>query len=299
VRFADAKRGWAIGHLGVVLRTDDGGEHWVKQLDGIAIGRLAHAGTDVPPDEAKRLADDGPDKPLLDLLVQDAQRVTVVGAYNLALTTDDGGQTWRLVSQRFDNPERLHLYGIASTSSGVVAVGEQGLVLRQQGDVRKSAPSAGPVSQPAPRAGSSSPAEPDLLETAKRPYDGSFFGLAVIDDSLLAFGLRGNAFFSHDGGTTWRASKLPGSGASINASLRLADGRLLLADQAGGVFVSNDAGEQFERVPFAWGAPITSLAEAADGAVVVASLGGIARMPRPGIAPAAHAASHPAFGGAK
>src|SRR5439155_22896850 len=69
VRFADEKLGWAIGHLGMVLRTDDGGEHWVKQLDGLAIGRLAQAGTDVTADEAKRLADDGPDKPLLDLLV--------------------------------------------------------------------------------------------------------------------------------------------------------------------------------------------------------------------------------------
>ena len=103
----------------------------------------------MPSDEAKRLADDGPDKPLLDLLVQDPKRVTVVGAYNLALATDDGGENWRLVSQRFDNPDRLHLYGIALTSNGVVAVGEQGLLLRQQGDV---------------------------LKTAKRPYDGSFFG---------------------------------------------------------------------------------------------------------------------------
>ncbi|MBI5444053.1 MAG: glycosyl hydrolase, partial [Deltaproteobacteria bacterium] len=34
VCFASERSGWAAGHSGVVLRTSDGGETWVKQLDG-------------------------------------------------------------------------------------------------------------------------------------------------------------------------------------------------------------------------------------------------------------------------
>ncbi|HSI56159.1 MAG TPA: glycosyl hydrolase [Ideonella sp.] len=263
VRFANARRGWAIGHLGLVLRTDDGGDRWVKQLDGLSIAKIAQAQTDPPvaPDAARRLVEEGPDKPLLDLLVQDPQQVTVIGAYNLALATSNGGQAWRLVSEQFDNPGHMHLYGLAATPAGRVAVGEQGLVLREQAD---------------------------RLKALKSPYDGSLFGLLASGDTLLVFGLRGNAFVSRDGGASWKASLLPGSGASINAGLRLSDGRLLLVDQAGGAFVSADGGERFERLPFAWGAPLTGVVEAADGTLVGSSLAGITRLPRPA---AAHAAA--------
>ena len=119
------------------------------------------------------------------------------------------------------------------------------------------------------------------LKAVKAPYDGSLFGvLATGDQSLLVHGLRGHAFVSRDGGMNWQRSELGGSGASINASLRLSDGRIALGDQAGNVFLSADGGVRFERVPFDWGAPLTGIAEAADGRLVLSSLGGMASVPR-------------------
>ena len=44
VRFVTPSRGWACGHDGVILATSDGGEHWVKQLDG----RMARNGAATP-----------------------------------------------------------------------------------------------------------------------------------------------------------------------------------------------------------------------------------------------------------
>lgn len=256
VRFADAQRGWAIGHLGVVLRTDDSGEHWVKQLDGVGIAHLAidqarTAPATLAPADAQRLAEDGPDKPLLDLRVQDREHVTLVGAYNLALGSSDGGARWRIESQRFANDKGLHLYGLATTPAGEFAVGEQGLILKAAGG---------------------------RFAALKPPYDGSLFGVLASGDGVLVHGLRGHAFVSRDGGASWQRSTLPGSGASINAAVRLQDGRLVLGDQAGGVFISADGGSRFERVPFAWGAPITGLVEAADGAIVATSVAGLARL---------------------
>jgi len=119
------------------------------------------------------------------------------------------------------------------------------------------------------------------LTALKSPYDGSLFGvLATGGQSLLVYGLRGHAFISNNGGTSWQPSQLGGGGASINTGLRLGDGRIVLGDQAGNVFLSADGGAHFDRVPFDWGAPLTSLAEAADGSLILASLGGIATIPK-------------------
>jgi photosystem II stability/assembly factor-like uncharacterized protein len=263
VRFFNQRTGWAIGHLGVVLRTDDAGENWVKQLDGIAVGRLALAQAKAEPHtlgtaDAQRLVDEGSDKPLLDLLVEDAEHVTVVGAFNLALATADGGKNWRLVSHQFDNPGNMHLYGIARAAGSVVAVGEQSLVLRRSGE---------------------------RFMPVKSPYEGSLFGVVATGDRMLvAFGLRGHAYLSLDGAATWQAAKLPGTGASINGALRLAHGRIVLYDQAGGVFASADGGARFERVPFDWGAPLTGMVEAADGSLVATSVAGITQIPKTALA---------------
>ena len=119
------------------------------------------------------------------------------------------------------------------------------------------------------------------LNAVKSPYDGSLFGvLATGEQSLLVYGLRGHAFVSGDGGVTWQRSQLAGGGASLNTALRLADGRIVLGDQAGNLFLSRDGGAHFERVPFDWGAPLTGIAEASDGSLVLTSLGGIAAVPK-------------------
>ena len=225
--------------------------------------------------DAQALVDDGPDKPLLDLLVDDAQHLTVVGAFNLALRSSDGGQQWQVISHQFDNPNRLHLYGITRLGglpgtrlpdARLVSVGEQATVLTQAGE--------------------------DSLKAVKAPYEGSFFGvLTTGDQTLLIYGLRGNAFVSPDAGNTWEPAQVQGGGASLNTALRLKDGRVLMGDQGGNVFLSTDQGAPFTRLAFGWGAPLTGMAETADGSVVLSSLAGLTALPA---ATLAIASVHPA-----
>ena len=40
VYFPSKKDGWAVGHDGVVLHTEDGGQKWEKQIDGIKINEI-------------------------------------------------------------------------------------------------------------------------------------------------------------------------------------------------------------------------------------------------------------------
>lgn len=249
VRFAGDKTGWAVGHIGVILRSDDGGETWVKQMDGLAAAKLPQA--DAAPASA---ADNAPDRPLLDLLVENERHIVAVGAYNLAIESKDGGASWRNIAGQFANAGGFHLYGLAHMGEGLLAVGEQGLLL-------KSATAGAPFS------------------AMPSPYKGSLFGaIALAPDAALVYGLKGNVYLSNDRGASWQAADVGNSKASFNCSLRLRDGRVALCNQAGRVFISDDGGKNFALLDFEWGAPLTAMVESANGDLVVASLGGVAKI---------------------
>lgn len=227
IRFVDERHGYAIGHGGVVLATVDAGEHWLVRLEGHQAARLMveearTSGDAAALAAAQRLVSDGADKPLLDLHFFDARHGLVVGAYNLALETRDGGLTWRSWSARLPNPRGLHLYSIRVNEQQILIAGEQGLVVRS-------------------RDGG------DRFETVQTPYRGSFFTAELLGEQrLLLAGLRGNAWLSEDGGATWQQQQLKGA-STVLASVGLDRGRVLLADQTGQVFVRDPATGEWQR----------------------------------------------------
>ncbi len=42
VYFINQQRGWAVGHDGLILVSDDGGENWRIQRDGLAVQEQAN-----------------------------------------------------------------------------------------------------------------------------------------------------------------------------------------------------------------------------------------------------------------
>ena len=91
VHMHDERRGWAVGHDAVILRTDDGGESW----------RLMHHA----PKE---------DRPLLDVWFADGRNGIAVGAYGYFLYTGDGGHSWR---SRIIDEDDYHLNMIVPTGT--------------------------------------------------------------------------------------------------------------------------------------------------------------------------------------
>lgn len=213
VRFANAREGMAVGHGGVVLGTSDGGETWQLLLDGRRAAELALAAAEKRGDEraiweARRLADEGPDKPFLDVLLQSPDRAIVVGAYGLAFETRDGGASWQPIMDRMANPEMSHFYAIRQRGSRVVAVGERGLVtLSDDNGV--------------------------TWEQIVTPYNGSFFTVELPSGKdILAAGLKGNIWYSENSGGLWEP--LPSQiDASITSSRLLPSGDVMLGNQAG------------------------------------------------------------------
>lgn len=212
LRFADARAGVAVGHGGTVLTTADGGERWAVRMDGRRAASLvveaARAGTDpVALRNAERLVADGPDKPFFDVLV-DGSSLVAVGAYGLILASRDGGASWESWGDRLDNPRGNHYYAIRRQGDTLLIAGEAGVVFCSEDGGKR-------------------------FRRIDTPYKGSFFTAELgAGREMLVAGLRGNIWKSRDLGHSWSqlAAPMP---ASITASLVLADGRMLLANQAG------------------------------------------------------------------
>jgi len=269
VFFVDERRGWAVGHDGVILASADGGLNWTVQLEGRKANELLLAAMQrkaaARPDsaeakallaEAERFKEQGADKPFLDVWFADERNGYAVGAFNLVFRTRDGGANWDPVFDRTDNPKLLNLYAIGRAGSGLYIAGEGGLVLKLDAQTQR-------------------------FRALDLPYKGSFFGLAGDDEAVLVYGLRGNAYRTGDGGKTWSKVET-GLAASIVAGAALGKGGFVLVDAGGRIAVSGDAGRTFKVVPLPNPVPVAGITDAGDGRLALVGPRGatVAALPR-------------------
>jgi photosystem II stability/assembly factor-like uncharacterized protein len=251
--FPTPLRGWAAGHDGVVLASADGGLTWARQLDGHQAGKtmaVQYATADERlRDEGKRFAEQGPDKPFLDVWFENEKTGFVVGAFNLIFRTDDGGASWQSWFDRVENPRQLHLHAIRAVGAEVFIVGEQGLVLKLDRQARR-------------------------FRALPTPYQGSYFGVTGTQGAVVIHGLRGHVYRSVDAGASWERVET-GLSQAITASATAADGRILLASQGGQVLVSDDGAASFRRIKVERPVPGFAISTIERNAVVIAGLRGV------------------------
>ena len=113
VHFANEREGWAVGHWGAILHTEDGGEHW----------RLQRLDTDE-------------DRPLFSVHFFNARAGIAVGLWSLVLVTDDGGKHWN-AAELPPPPEGgradRNLFKVFVSAKGTVLIAaERGVVLRSE-----------------------------------------------------------------------------------------------------------------------------------------------------------------------
>tara|TARA_R110002049_G_scaffold309203_1_gene518532 strand:+ start:303 stop:1430 length:1128 start_codon:yes stop_codon:yes gene_type:complete len=258
VHFVNATTGWAVGHDGLVLVSEDAGANWRIQRDGLAVQHqlnieqreVAHrrlralqaqqraareqpdAAFEAALDDARMDLEDAAltleepvfTEPLLDVWFEDGNRGWAVGAFGTFIGTTDGGQHWSDHSERLDNPDEFHLNAIIGDGEGQVFIaGEGGLMFRS----------------------GNSGATWESLEPF---YDGSWFGLVFepVSRALLVFGLRGNLFRSPDFGRSFERVpvdthiSLAGGGADKS-------GRVVITGGVGTVLYSAGGARQFRR----------------------------------------------------
>jgi len=258
--FSSAQQGWAVGHEGVILHTADGGATWTLQLDGKQAADLLVKHYGKPANahhpaalrlqqDAEMFAAQGADKPFLDVWFEDDKHGFVIGAFNLILRTEDGGQSWMPWMDRMDNPKGLHLYAMRPAGGTVFIAGEQGLVLKYDRGQRR-------------------------FNHVELPYQGTLFGVTGTPDLVLVYGLRGNAYRSNDGGASWTRVDT-GVTAGLASGLVRSDGSVILISQAGDVLQSGDNGASFNHVKLANVAPAFAVVDAGNGSIALAGMRGV------------------------
>jgi photosystem II stability/assembly factor-like uncharacterized protein len=240
------KRLVAVGQRGHILYSDDLGAIWTQANvpaavdltavtftnaslgwavghDGVVLHSVDGGANWIRQTDGRKAAD-GMARPLLDVLFEDNKRGMAIGAFGLAMCTVDGGAAWTPCEAQVDNPNGLHLNAIRSIGGALYIAGEQGMLLK-----RDSAGKFVPLTS---------------------PYKGSFFGLTGNDSTVLAYGLRGNAYASHDGGKSWQRATT-GVVTGLAAGATMEDGVLVLVSQSGQVLESRDKGASFTARPLA------------------------------------------------
>lgn len=238
VTFVTDSIGWAVGHDGVLLRTSDAGLNWRVVMTGNELNalqveqfqRLVDTGGDsaMPElavdelsyylDDAIVAQEDGPSLPLLNVFFSDSDHGFVMGAYGLLIATQDGGDSWKVLSHRVPNPDRFHLNAMIGDAHYLYLAGEAGILYRS-GD------------------------QGEHWEALDSPYEGSFFDINVYRGEVLLAGLRGHLFTSPDQGITWEQVAID-TPSTLSAVASRDNQSLLIAGQGGSVLL----GEQSHRL---------------------------------------------------
>ncbi|MCQ8278652.1 hypothetical protein NFI95_09330 [Acetobacteraceae bacterium KSS8] len=289
VAFADDHTGWAIGHYGVVLRTENAGESWslaldlpraaLVTLDSALSANASDAVRQREIDAAHRLAAADPSLPFLLMQTEGTDTLRAIGAGGLAMETNDAGRHWHPWSNAIDNPDNLPLLGLAVRDDVAAVDGGQGILLAGR-----------------PENG---------LTRLKLQTDATLFGaLNAGPFGFLLYGQQGNAFvgtMAQPAASTkpdaWHQVESPTQN-SFTAALLKRDGGVLLGDSAGMVWSLGGKPDNAHldatpaRAPF----PILAMADTADGALILAGSGGVLRIepPAPPAPPTASPVASPA-----
>lgn len=274
IHFPTPEKGWAVGHEGVILHSSDGGKTWVKQYDG---KRLADDGVAQYQEMAEENPDNnyypllvgemefaqsqGADKPFFKVHCRTTLECNAIGAYGIAVRTDDGGKSWINVMDRIENDLFYHLFDYAPLpgENRFFIAGEAGVFLIADID-------------------------PDVRRAERVhsvPWEGSFFSSSdTADGAIVMGGLRGRMFRTEDEGVTWVVVEKPVTGSIIDI-VRLSDDRLVAASVNGSLLVSADNGLSFSAASVVEAGElgrINSIAEGPDGTLILGGPSGLRKV---------------------
>ena len=256
VFFSDAKTGWAAGHDGVVLATQDAGQTWEKRFDGNQANALmlAEAKSNInalrSDDAAKQAAAEnaqadveagakfGPSRPLLGVWFRNNSEGFVVGAFGQIFHTTDAGKNWESLASRLNNPDGLHYNAISATPGGALVIGgEGGRIYRSENNGI-------------------------TWQTIDTGYTGQLYGVIGLSQAgkqerLLAFGFGGHVLLESEHGA-WQDLNIA-SKKNLIGGVQTADGSVFLVAQDGTVLHCKANTQTFDIVLQGSGTPIAGM----------------------------------------
>ena len=276
VHFPSENIGYAVGQDNIILKTNDAGESWQKiHIDPDILNPVSRskAFSDEPRNCGGARETDDCLIPLFSVYFHDDNNGFIVGAFGQALFTSDGGQSWTwrpfpkaLVKDEFEDPndpnddfikEQAHLNKIAKTANGNVYVAaEYGTVYRSTDGGKNFKP----------------------LLTG---YNGSFWGILTLGNSVLAYGMRGNIWRSDNQGRTWQKLET-GARQSFHHGVRLVrglvNGQIVFVGLNGVIAISRDGGRSFRSCTRPERRGYAAIAEGQNGNLILLGENGISHI---------------------
>lgn len=283
VAFANEQSGWGTGHHGVIIKTEDGGHTWKRQLDGFELMKLEK---DYYEKRIEKLTEqiessddeevvgelewqveeaqfqisnievaeeEGPSKPFLDLYAKNEQEALAIGAYGTFLKTEDGGESWQVISHRLENPNGYHLNAIFGQEDDLYIMGEAGLAFASNDGGEN-------------------------WETLNSPYHGSLFGGHVDSEGRLwVYGLRGNAFVSEDKGQSFTTIDT-GTRVNLSAGTTTESGTQLIVGHSGTILEVDEQLNVKNRTHPS-GSVMTDIIEVSEGEWIMTGRSGLLHWP--------------------
>lgn len=285
--FADEVHGFAVGHDGVILATDDSGKSWSKLLDGSRINQFVFDAAkervrqiekrlNAVPESDQKTRDElsikleeaqfqmdtaegdidvGPSKPLLDVLALRGGTVFVCGAYGQLLKSIDEGRNWTYLGASIPNPDGFNFNTLMQSTDGRVWVaGEQGRVFvsDDQGETWLNMSVA---------------------------YDGSIFDLVELpgDGTILALGLRGNLFRLKKGAKSWDSIETDLE-ETLSSATVLKDGSVVLVGARGILVRSTDGFDTLQVTRRSDKLPSAGVVQLSGSTLLLAGMRGLKRV---------------------
>jgi len=281
IRFSSPNVAWAVGHDGVVLKSTDGAQSWVRVFDGNKANEQVVAAAKKKMDEMQARFDAakpaeqakleaeleavqfafedaeagarfGPARPMLDVWFKDDNQGWVVGSYGQIFETKDSGASWTLIADRLNNPDFRHYNGLYGDSTGLLLIaGEAGRVYRSTNFGQSW----------------------ERLDTG---YNGHFYGTAVTrndkgEATVYAYGFSGNVYRLGPGAAAWWKLQSPTKESFVQSFTQ--GTTVMLVDQKGRLARTDTAGTGLTLVSQAEGKPVTGMAVVGQS-VVLSGQGG-------------------------
>lgn len=220
VFFLDDQLGWAVGHDGTILHSQDGGENWLLQL---ALTQL--------------------EKPFLDIVFKDKNHGIAVGAYGLLYRTRDGGKNWQAeFHHAFLHPDDVDYLNQLKLEDEEAYLDERSGILPHFNRLLQDGRTLYLVGEIGLIAKSN-----DFGESWQKfndIYHGSFFDITRTPlGNLLVCGLRGNVFRSETNGSDWTI--IPSEHQTLLNSIVLHEQQIFILGNNGVVLLSNNDGNSF------------------------------------------------------
>ena len=198
---------WAVGDLGVIIHTADGGATWKS----VRVPEENFNDTELP------------DRIFNAIEFSTPESGWITGEFGTLLRSQDGGATWQGARELEGAVEDIYLIGMANTGEMLsYACGVGGVAIRTQD-------------------GGAS------WSTLSVPTGAGLYDIAAAGEKVIAVGDRGVIFISSDSGETWSEPERPELFAWLQGADYGPNGVVLVVGEDATILVSTDGGSSFER----------------------------------------------------